>query len=95
MTRARRTKVYPTRLVGIITATPEREEHIVGPIPSGFRVRGGDLCQCFLFESHVGMEVNLRRLHRFVPEPKSDDSLINTVMKEIHGGAVAYVLLGT
>jgi len=34
------------------------------------------------------MDVNLRSLHRFVSEPESDDSLVNTVMKKIHGGAV-------
>ena len=34
------------------------------------------------------MDVNLRRLHRFVPEPESDDSLVDAVVKKIHGSAM-------
>ena len=41
-----------------------------------------------LFQPHVGVEVDLRRLYRFVAKPQCNHRTVNSSPQEIHRGGV-------
>jgi hypothetical protein len=44
--------------------------------------------ECAFLESHIGMQVNLGRLRRFVTEPKSYHAQIHSTLQQTHGRRV-------
>jgi hypothetical protein len=86
---ARKNASKPALPFGIIRAIQEREESIVGPIPSRPRVGRGHACQGLLFKTHVGMHVDLRCLDGLMSEPQGNDGSVHAVLKEVHRGTVA------
>jgi hypothetical protein len=47
------------------------------------------MSECAFLELHVGVQINLGRLCRFVAKPKSDHTKIYTATEEGHGGCMA------
>jgi (p)ppGpp synthase/HD superfamily hydrolase len=46
------------------------------------------MCERAFLQLHVGMQIDLGRLRRFVAEPKSNDAQIHTTMQQGHGSRV-------
>src|SRR3546814_4870263 len=66
----------------------------LGAEPAGASFRSGDAGQCLFLQPHVRMDIDLRRLDGFMPEPKSNDRLIDAMVKQFHSGAVAQGMRG-
>ena len=79
----------PVRSLGIIKEIKECEQCVVWLVPSRPGRWGGDAREGFLFQAQIGMHVDLRGLDGFVPEPKRDHRLIDTVIKQFHCRAVS------
>jgi len=47
------------------------------------------MCECTFLELHVGMQINLGCLRRFVTEPESDHALVYTAPQQVHGCRVS------
>lgn len=48
----------------------------------------GDLRERLFLEPHVGVDIDLGRLHGFMPKPERDHGLVYSVMKQFHRRAV-------
>src|SRR3546814_8063706 len=46
------------------------------------------LFRSLFLQPHVRMDIDLRRLDGFMPEPKGNDRLIDAMVKQFHSGAV-------
>ncbi len=47
------------------------------------------MCECAFLELHVGMQINLGCLRRFVTEPESDHAQVHTAPEQVHGCRVS------
>ena len=45
--------------------------------------------QRLLLQAHVGVQVHLCGLDRFVPKPQSNDGAVNAIVEKVHGGPVS------
>ena len=47
------------------------------------------MCKSLLLESHIGMQIDLSCLRRFMAKPESDHAQIHTTLEQVHGCGVA------
>jgi len=76
---------------GWLQALEESQQFVVGPITTSiFRFRHGcRLGKRLFLEREIRIKVDLRRLDRFVPEPKCDHRSVNPRLQEFHRRRVA------
>ena len=72
----------------LLQAFEESQELIIRAITPRFTFDRYGLGQDVLLHLEVCLEVNLRGLHRFMPEPKRNHCSIHAGLQQFHGGGV-------
>src|SRR5664280_257400 len=62
----------------------EGKERVIRPIPGRLTIRRRGLREHSLLQLKVGLQVNLCRLDRLVPEPERDDRLLDASLQQVH-----------
>jgi hypothetical protein len=71
-----------------LQGSQEAHELIVGALAGEFGVCWRCLCQSFLLESQIGIEIDLSGLDRLVTQPQRDDRTVDAGLQQFHGRRV-------
>ena len=74
---------------GGLQGLEELNELIVWTIPGRCAVNRAGFRQHRFFQSEVGVEIDLRRLDRFVTEPDGDEGTVDAGLQQLHCRAVS------
>ena len=66
----------------------EREELVVRTVSGGLGRGSGDGASLFL-EAQIDLDVDLRRIDSFMPEPQRDHRFVNAIVQQFHRGVAA------
>ena len=73
----------------LLEAFEEGQQVIIRSVATGLTIDRRGLLECLLLELKTRVQIDLRGVHGFVPEPQSDDRTVDTAVQERHRRAVA------